>query len=98
MYYGLDALAHGAVAALVVLLPALVLFWRLTRGLPGPRPQRPFVAACGAYGIAVGGAALWAAGFERHAFIDEAIAGGMIVGALAAFVAFLILMLFPRKA
>jgi hypothetical protein len=98
MYYGLDALAHGATAALVVFLPAVVLFWRLTRGLAGPRVQRPFVAACAAYGIAVGGAGLWAANFERPSFIDEAMAGAMIGGAIVALVAFLILLLFPRSA
>jgi hypothetical protein len=98
MYYGLDAMLHGAVAALVALLPAVALFWRLTRGLAGPRPQRPFVTVSAAYGIAVGAASLWAANFERSAFVDEAMGGAMIFGALAAFVVFLILLLFPRKA
>ncbi len=97
-YYGLDALAHGATAALVVFLPAVVLFWRLTRGLPGPRAQRPFVAVSAAYGLAVGGASIWAAMFERTNFADDAICGAMIGGGITAVVAFLILLLFPRKA
>lgn len=96
-YYGLDALAHGATAALIVFIPAVVLFWRLTRGLAGPRVQRPFVAVCAAYGIAAGGAGLWAANFERASFVDEAMGGALIGGALAGVVAFLILLLLPRS-
>ncbi len=34
-FYGLDAMAHGATAALLVLLPAVFGFWRLTRGMAG---------------------------------------------------------------
>lgn len=97
-YDWLDAMLNGAIAVLVLLVPCLLLFWRLTRGLPGPRPQRPFVAACAAYGIATGGAGLWAAGFERYGFMDEAINSAMVAGAVAALVAFLILMLLPRRA
>ena len=96
-YYGLDALAHGATAALVVFLPAVVLFWWLTRGLAGKRPLRPFVTVCAAYGIAVGGAGLWAANFERASFVDEAMGGAMIGGAIVAVAAFLILLLFPNR-
>lgn len=97
MYYGLDAMAHGATAALVVFIPAVVLFWRLTRGVAGPRVQRPFVAVCAAYGIAVGGAGIWAAMFERTNFADDAIGGAMIGGGIVAVAAFLILLLFPRS-
>jgi hypothetical protein len=96
MYYGLDALAHGAVAALVVLLPAVALFWLLTRGLDGPRALRPFVTVCAAYGVAAGGAGLWAGNFERPNFVDEAMTGALIIGAVAGVVAFLILLLLPR--
>ncbi|GGJ05694.1 hypothetical protein [Neoroseomonas lacus] len=96
-YYGLDALAHGATAALVVFLPAVVLFWRLTRSLTGMRPLRPFVAVCAAYGIAIGGAGLWAANFERASFVDEAMGGGLLGGAIFALLAFLVLLLFPHR-
>lgn len=96
MFYGLDAVAHGAVAMLIGFLPGIVLFWRLTRGLAGPRVQRPFVACCAAYGVAVGVACSWAMHFERASFEDEAMVGAVVGGAMAAVVAFLILLLFPR--
>ena len=99
MYYGLEAMLHGAIAAVILLLPGLWFFWRLTRGLAGARATRPFVAACAAYGIAVGGAGLWAANFERPSFVDEAMGGALIGGVVIGVVAFLILLLFsPRRA
>lgn len=97
MYYSLDALAHGAIAALVVLLPALPVFWWLTRGLAGARPVRPFVATCAAYGIAVGGAGVWAMNFERPSYVDEAMGGALIGGAIVALIGFLILLALPRR-
>lgn len=98
MYYGLDALAHGATAALVVFIPGVFLFWGLTRSLTGARALRPFITVAAAYGIAVGLAGLWAGNFERPSYVDEAMTGALIGGAIAAAVAFLILLLFPRKA
>lgn len=95
--YGLDAMAHGATAMLVVFLPAVVLFWRLTRGLAGPRIQRPFVTVCATYGIAVGSAGLWAANFERPSYVDEAMGGALLGGTIVALAAVLILLLFPRS-
>ena len=96
MFYGLDALAHGDTVALIGFLPAIVLFWWLTRGLDGPRVKRPFVACCAAFGIAVAIASTWAVHFERSGFADEAVTGALIGAAAAAAVAFLILLLFPR--
>jgi hypothetical protein len=99
MLYGLDAMAHGALAALVALLPAVVLFWRATARLaPGARALRPFVACCAAFGVAAAAGGLWALGFERSGYADEAMAGALILGGAAAVVAFLILLLLPRKA
>lgn len=95
--YGLEAMAHGATAALIGFLPAVLLFWRLTRGLAGPRVQRPFVAVCAAYGIAIAVAGTWAMNFERGGFADEAVAGALIGGAIAGLAALLILLLFPRS-
>ncbi len=97
MYYGLDAMLHGAIAAVILLLPALWFFWRLTRGLAGARATRPFVVACAAYGIAVGGAGLWAANFERPSFVDEAMGGALIGGVIVALIGFLILLILPRR-
>ena len=96
MYYGLDALMHGAVAMLIGFLPAVALFWVLTRGLGGPRVQRPFVAVCAAFGIAQGGASLWAMHFERQGYADEAVGGALMIGAAGALVGFLILLMLPR--
>lgn len=99
MLYGLDAMAHGALAALVALLPAVVLFWRMTGPLAsGGRALRPFVACCAAFGLAAAAGGTWALGFERPGYADEAMAGALILGGVAALVAFVILILFPRKA
>ena len=98
MFYGIDALAHGATAALLVIMPALALFWRLTRSIAGPRPLRPFITIAASYGAAVAGSGIWAGGFERQGFADEAMFGALIGGGIAAAVAVLILLLFPRKA
>lgn len=99
MYAGLDALFEGAIAALILMLPAVVLFWRMTALLgPGARALRPAVTCCAAYGVmaAVGG--LWAFNAQRPHLADEAITGLLIMGALVAVLAFLTLLLFPRKA
>jgi hypothetical protein len=99
MYAGLDALFEGAIAALVLMLPAVVLFWRLTPRLsPGPRALRPAITCCAAYGVVAAAGALWAFNWQRPHLVDEAIAGLLIVGALAVVLAFLALLLFPRKA
>lgn len=97
--YGLDALAHGAVAALVALLPAVLLFWRLTAPLAaGPRALRPFVTCCAAFGVMTAAAGTYALGYERSGFADEAMGGALVAGGAAILIAFLILLLLPRKA
>lgn len=99
MLYGLDALAHGATAALITMLPAMVLFWRLTRLLAaGHRALRPFVACSAAYGAMIAVAGTWAVNFERPGFADEAVSGALIAGGAALVVTFFILLLLPRKA
>jgi hypothetical protein len=97
MYAGLDALVQGAVAALVVVLPALVLFWRLTARLAaGPRALRPFVTGCASYGAIAAAGGAWAFASFRPSLVDEAIAGLLLTGAAAALLGFLVLLLFPR--
>lgn len=97
MYAGLDALFAGAIAALVILPAPLVPFSRLTERLaPGPRALRPAVACCAAYGVMAAVGAPWAFHALRPKPVDEAIAGLLLVGALAAVLAFLALLLFPR--
>jgi hypothetical protein len=99
MFYGLDALAHGATAALIAFAPATFLFWRLTARLAaGPRALRPFVACCAAFGAMIAVAGLWAVNFERPGYADEAVAGALAAGGAALVIAFLILLLLPRKA
>ncbi|CAH0296084.1 hypothetical protein [Roseomonas sp. CECT 9278] len=99
MYAGLDALLEGAIAALVLMLPAVVLFWRLTALLgAGPRALRPAVTCFAAYGVMAAGGGLWAFNTQRPSLADEAITGLLVVGGLVATVAFLTLLLFPRKA
>jgi hypothetical protein len=96
---GLDAMFEGAVAALLMVLPAVVLFWWLTALLaPGPRALRPAITCCAAYGVMAATGALWAFNAQRPSLVDDALAGLLIMGALAAAVAFLVLLLFPRKA
>lgn len=99
MFYGLDAMAHGAAAALAALLPAAWLFWRLTARLgAGPRALRPFVATCATYGAMAAAGGVWAVGFERSNYADAAMGGALIGGAVFALLAFLLLLLFPRQA
>ena len=99
MMYGLDALAHGAAAALVALLPTAFLFWRLTAPLAsGHRALRPFVTCCAVYGAMAAAGGVLALGFERPGYADEAIGGALVACAAFAVIAFLILLLFPRKA
>jgi hypothetical protein len=99
MYAGLDALFEGAIAAVILVLPAVVLFWRMTALLGvGARALRPAVTCCAAYGVmaAVGG--LWAFQAQRPDLADEAMIGLLVVGGVVATLAFLSLLLFPRKA
>ena len=99
MMYGLDAMAHGAVAAGIIVLPAVILFWQLTARLAaGPRALRPFVSCSATFGAMAAAGGIWALGFERNSFADEAMAGTLIGGAACALLAFLILLLFPHKA
>lgn len=98
MFYGLDAMAHGATAALVALPPAIWAFWRLTGLLAaGARALRPFIACCAAYGVTTAAAGTWAVNFERSGFADEAVAGALIGGGLFALIGFLILLGLPRR-
>jgi hypothetical protein len=99
MMPGLDALFEGAIAAPLLLLPAVAVFWRLTAPLaPGPRALRPAIACCAGYGAMAATGALWAFTAQRPSLVDDALAGLFLMGALAAVVAFLVLLLFPRKA
>lgn len=96
---GLDALFEGAFAGLVLVLPSVALFWWLTARLSsGPRVLRPAITCCAAYGAMAGAGALWAFNAQRPSVVDDALAGLLIMGALALVVAFLVLLLFPRKA
>ncbi|WP_198371237.1 hypothetical protein [Roseomonas rosulenta] len=98
MYDGLEAMAQGAVAALVIILPAVVLFWRMTGRLgAGPRALRPFVTCCAGFGAVAAFGSLWAYATFRPGLVDDAMAGLLLMGGLAALVAFLTLLLFPRR-
>lgn len=97
MMYGLDALAHGAVAALLTLPPALVLFWWLTRPLAvAVRALRPFVTACAAFGLSMAASGTWALTFERSSYTNEAMGGALIGGGLVGLIGFLILLALPH--
>jgi|GEM_PF-3128515 len=99
MFRGLNVPAHGATAALIGLVPATFLFWRLTaRPDPGPRAPRPFVACVAAFGAMAVVAGAWAIRHERPGFAGEAVSGAMVAGGAAVTIVFLILLLFPRKA
>jgi hypothetical protein len=99
MLDGLGAMIEGAIAALVLVLPALAVFWRLTMLLaPGHRALRPAIACLAAYGVMAALGTVWAINAQRPSLVDEAMAGLLAVGALTLFVAFLVLLLFSRKA
>lgn len=94
MYYGLEALLHGAIVALVAFPLALLLFWRLTRALDvGHLALRPIVALSAAFGLAQLLSHIWALGLERHGFADEAMAGALILSGVLALLAFPLLLL-----
>ncbi len=98
MLYGLDALAHGAIVAMIAVLPATLLFWRLTPGLSaGARALRPFVACSAAFGLVAVAGALFALNFERGHYEDEAMAGALLVGGALQLLAFAVLLLLPRR-
>lgn len=98
MMYGLDALAHGALAALITLPPLLLVFWRLTRLLAaGSRVLRPFVSACAAFGLSMAASGTWALNFERSGYADEAMGGALIGGGIVALIGFLILIALPHR-
>jgi hypothetical protein len=93
-YYGLDALLHGGIAALLTFPPALVLFWRATALLnAGARLLRPIVAISAAFGLSQLLSDLWALVFERTSFQDEAMVGALIAAGLLAVAAFPLLLL-----
>ncbi|MBR0680073.1 hypothetical protein GXW74_06210 [Roseomonas eburnea] len=97
MYAGLEALAQGAAAALIIGLPAVVLFWITTRRLGfGPRALRPFVTCSAAYGAIAAFGGLWAFWSLRPSLVDDAMAGVLLGGGILFAVAFLTLLLFPR--
>jgi hypothetical protein len=98
MYGGLDALFRGAIGAALATPVALLLFWRLTRALVGaPRWLRPFLACWASYGAVAAVCAIHAYGFERQSFVDEAMAGSLIIGGLILLPAFLLLLLVPPR-
>ena len=97
-FYFLDAMMHGMIAAAVPAIPALMLFWRLTRLLAaGHRALRPFVACCAAFGASLLVGGLYAVHFERTGFEDEAVLGAMIGGGALQALFFLILLFIPRR-
>jgi hypothetical protein len=95
MLWGLDAMAHGAVVALLVGPAALWAIWRLAAGLArGPRLLLALLAAFGAVSLA---ACLWALLFERTAYEDEALIGALLTGLLLLLLAVPVLLLLSRK-
>jgi hypothetical protein len=95
MLYGLDALAHGAVVALLVLPAALWALWRLAAG--APRTTRILLCLLAAYGAVSLAGSAWALLFERAAYEDEALFGALLAGLALMFLACPILLLVSRK-
>ena len=93
MLHGLDAMAHGAIVALLGVPLATWLLWRLTPDLAPPRWRRVLVIGLAGFGaVALAGLA-YSLGFERTAWQDEAVFGALLVGLAFQLVACLILFL-----
>lgn len=96
--YGIDAVLHGALVALATLLPAIWWFWR--RAAPfadGHRALRPFVACCGTFLAILAAGGVFALGFEREGYAGNVMVGALVGGAVLLVLAFLILLMLPRK-
>lgn len=100
MFHGLTAFVHGAIAALVALLPAATLMWIATRSMQGgPRALRALVITVATFGAMLLVSAGWSAGFERPMYHNETVMGGVTGGAILAVLLFLLLLLIlPRRA
>ncbi len=95
MLYGLDAMAHGALIALLAAPAATWLFWRLAAGLGrGAHIALTLVSAYGAVSLV---AAAWALLFERTGHEDEALIGALLAGLLLQALACIFLFIVPRK-
>jgi hypothetical protein len=82
MLYGLDAMAHGAILALLGVPLATWLLWRLASGLAASRWQRVLLTGLASFGAVALAGLGYSLGFERSGFEDEAIFG-VLLGALA---------------
>lgn len=100
MFYGLDAFVHGAVAALLILVPATLLVLRATAPMRGgPRATRAAVMAVAAYGTMLLGAGGYGYAFERPEYRDETMLGGAVGGAILTALLFVVLVFaLPRRA
>lgn len=100
MFYGIDALVHGAVVALAMLLPAAILFWLATEPMRGgSRALRALVIGLACWGAMMLAAGAYGTGWERRGYADEALMGGVIGGGVLAGLLFLLLLVvLPRAA
>lgn len=99
MFYGIDALLHGAIVALAMLVPATMLLWLATGPMRGgSRALRALLIALAAWGVMMLAAGTYGLGWERAGFVDEALMGGVIGGGVLAALLFLVLLLaLPRR-
>lgn len=94
--YGFDELLKGAMAGLIVSVPATIAAWKATARLGAvPRPVRALATCCGAYAVVA--AAGWLVSLTAQRFRDDAFSGALIAGAPVILIAFLVLLFFPRR-
>ena len=74
----LDALLHGAILGALAGPVALLLAWRLARGLP--RLRRLVLAILGGAGGIACVAGAWSLLLERESYADEAMTGALLAG------------------
>lgn len=96
MLYGLDALAHGALAALVTAPVVTWLAWRVGAGAAPLR--RLWLALFAGYGATALATLAGSLLLERRGFKDEAVLGALLLGLLLQAIACPILFLASRKA
>jgi len=79
--HGFDAMGHGALVALLAVLPSTLLFWSLTRGLAaGPRVLRPVITGSASLGLIALLGACYALAAEREGHEGSALAGCLLAG------------------
>lgn len=92
IFDGVDALLHGALAALAMLVPATLLFRAATARLAAARAMRAALIAASSFGAMVLAAGAYGLVFKRGEYLVAATMGGAVGGGALAVLTFLVLL------